>query len=512
MTSRQEGAAEPGEASREESSARFTAEEVRTLTLVKAFEEVDSEGNLLPHSMRTQATRAARESTPGVRMLVTRAEKLAALLRDKSPVVRAAEELTDGASWLAPALFGVAFVAGLSLNALGPARAINLLSLPLFGVWAWNLFVYALLLWDRLRGGGAQRAPASAGRRGALWSWLSSPERFWVRWSSGFEHEKLFASALRRFASGWASVAAPLHRARAERAFHLGSIWLAVGAVCGMYLRGLAFDYDVEWESTFLERDQVQAILSFVFAPANALAGFDLTIPEQAREPVADAASWIHLYALTTALIVVLPRLVLAFLAGRRRARLSAELPLDVESSGAWLRLLAEERGGGTHAEVWSYSYEPSRLATDGLQALLLDVFGNRARIETRGSLEYGFEWDEPEGPGFDSGADTCVLVFNLAQSPEQEVHGHFLEGARAAADEAEGRILVLCDETKYRRRMGEDADGERRLEERRRSWTRLVEGAELAVAFLALEEHPEADALERVRASVFRGGRVAVG
>lgn len=493
------------------SDASLTADRVREILLVRAFEEADPEGRLLPLAARKRASKEARDSEPsGLEQIASRAERLGKLLREKFSVLELMQRAAPSATALSPVLCLVAFAIGVSLNALGPSAEINVLSFPLLFVIAWNLVVYVVLAADRFR------APSTGSRLrtplGSLFAWISSPERAWCRLTAGFEHEKNVTDAVHRFARSWWIVGRPLHRARIERSFHAASALVALGTVLGMYVRGLALSYELTWESTFLDHEAVQALVSTVLWPADQILGLGTRL--NAAGEGSPAAPWIHLYAVTAALFVIGPRLVLLMFATRRARLLEGCFHLDVARDGYYLHLLASDRGQGIHASIHSYSYSPSKLAEEGLQALLLDVFGNRARLDFKGTLEYGTEWGEHGSSAAPKGADCSVFMFNAAQSPEQEVHGHFLEGAHAALDKGDSaaRVLVLVDETRYRARMGSGEDGVRRTQERQRAWSRLVKEAGFKVAFLELEGTAQAEDLERVRAAVQGASEVVAG
>ncbi len=488
----------------------MSADRVREIVLVRAFEESDPEGLLLPMVARSRASKEARDSAAegdGASLIATRAAGLSRTLHQKFGVLEALRRGAPQATALGPWLCLVALVFGVSLNALGPQKEINVLSFPLLFVIVWNLVVYLVLILDRFRG----PRPASRWRTplGSAFAWLAAPERPWRSVSAGFQHEQAVGNALQRFPAGWWRVGQSLHRARIERGFHASSALVAVGTVLGMSVRGLALSYQLTWESTFLGRDAVQSLVSTVLWPADQVLGLGTTLG--AAGEASPAAPWIHLYAMTAVLFVIAPRLCLFFVATRRAKRLEQRFELNM-TEGYFLRLLASDRGQGVHASVHSYSYSPSKLAADGLQALLLDIFGNRARLEMRGALEYGTEWGDAGAPGTPNEPDCIVLIFNAAQSPEQEVHGHFLEGARAALDRGNtaARVLVLVDESRYRDRLGSGEDGERRILERQRAWERLVREAGLRSAFVSLAEPAKADDLERIRGAV-QGSREAL-
>jgi hypothetical protein len=84
--------------------------------------------------------------------------------------------------------------------------------------------------------------------------------------------------------------------------------------------------------------------------------------------------------------------------------------------------------------------------------------------------LQYG---DGPERVAVPDGtaAGTLVVVFVLAQTPEAEVHGAFLEGLQARLDSAGWPLIVVLETATYRQRVGSDD----RVRERRATWDRLL-------------------------------------
>jgi hypothetical protein len=322
---------------------------------------------------------------------------------------------------------------------------------------------------------------------------------------------------MRRFVRAWLAAAGRLAHARAARLLHLGAAAFAVGAVLGMYVRGLAFEYRAGWESTFLDPVAVRGLLAVMLGPAAAV--LHLVAPSVAPAPVAlfspesierlrgpaagdEAAIWIHLWATTIVLVVVLPRLLLAWRARRHERELAAglELPLD---DPYYLRLLAAGRGGGTRVEVLPYSYRPSARATERVDAVLLDLFGSRARLHHAEPVAYSETPELPSsGPAEPVG---IVVLFNLAQSPEPEVHGELIEVLCRHVDPGSGKsLLLVLDEEPYQTRLGADAA---RLLERRRAWERLAADAGLGVVRLPGPGAPDVDALAGARAALHGSG-----
>jgi hypothetical protein len=202
------------------------------------------------------------------------------------------------------------FVAGLLTDQLGAPAHVNLLAPAVWAVVLWNLCVYvgALLPW---RGGvGSQLGPWFARRgRGA----------------------DLAATLL------WVQHATPLAKKRAALVLHTAAAGLALGLMASLYLRGLVLDYRAGWQSTFLEAPAVQALLDTLLAPASLLIGLPVpdvmplrVAPGEAAQ--ATAAPWIHLYATTLMLWVVLPRLLLAAWSAARAGALSRRFPLQLDT------------------------------------------------------------------------------------------------------------------------------------------------------------------------------------
>lgn len=493
-------------------------EQLARVLLVQACEESDPAQSFVPQREREAASREARaaaEQGPGQpvdarRFVAARAERLADRLAERNAALRTALALLRLRIPGWPVLLGT-LAAGFAADALGGERRINLLAFPLLALLAWNLAMYALQIAAPLLG---RREPSAGLARAAARAagWLA---RRRIAGAAPADTRWLTTS-LRRFAALWSGAGAPILAARLRRLLHLGALGFAAGIVAGMYVRGLAFEYRASWESTFLGAPQVAGVLGVVLGPAAALldalrplaqvsaAGL-LEEPSIAalRAPGdGPAATWIHLWALTAGAAIGLPRAFLALREGRRARRLAAGLvpPLD---EPYFLRLLADDRGLGVRVEVLPYSHRLAPASHDALLELLHELFGNRSRIEVRAALEYGAE--APPAPA-DAAPHARVIVFNLAQPPEEEVHGAFLTALRSAQGDAERppALLLLLDEEPYRARVADS--GVDRLAQRRRAWERVARAADLRFATLRALDGADADAvLREARAALDR-------
>jgi hypothetical protein len=479
-------------------------DELRAVLLVKAVEEVDTAGAVIPAADRVTAAREAVRQWPDEgdavrgrgasrrteRLLGTRAANLRARIAARHPVSETILALADGPAWLAwvPVLLGLAL--GASLSALDGSRRINVLAFPLFGLIAWNLILYLALLYRLGRYQG--RAPAAL-LPGALARAASGYVMRLASRSRAFD--ALFAKALERFAQEWFAVARPLLLARATMVLHLAAAAVGVGLVAGLYFRGLVLDYQAGWESTFLGASGVHAVLAAIYGPASWITG--IPIPDAAQLEAlrwqggkggGRADLWIHLLAATCAIYVVVPRLLLALLAwisARARAR---HTPLP-DSMPAYFRASfggvegSIERGT---VLICPYAYEPTSEALERLRRWLPSVVGAELPIDLRASVAYGGEDEFLEAIGERGGAvaDIVVLLFSLATTPEDENHGVFIAGVRdwLAAARREARVRVVLDEAPYASRMGPE-----RLEERRNAWREFVTARGLQADFVNL-------------------------
>ena len=143
---------------------------------------------------------------------------------------------------------------------------------------------------------------------------------FFHRVAMNVGEKKKLADVVTRFSVNWYAVAAPLVVSRWEVMLHLGALFLATGAVAGMYFQGLFQGYHAIWSSTFITGEpSVIAFVHFIFGPSllvSDLLGLGLASEIDVTRLLSSqgdkAAPWIHLFAITVMLIIVIPRGALA--------------------------------------------------------------------------------------------------------------------------------------------------------------------------------------------------------
>jgi hypothetical protein len=489
---------------------------LRAVLMVKAIEETDRAGTLLPPGDRAQATREAiralgsaggeavamADDASLARALGARAERLLTPLVQRFPIVDEALGRTRAPRWVLVALLALAFASGIGLSAMDGSKRINILALPFLGLVAWNLVVYVALAVAWVRARTAAPAPAPARRGGRALARLLERRVEPLLRATRRVHAVL-GEALGRYASSWMSLGTAYSAQHARRWLHGAAAAVALGLIVGLYLRGTVLRYEAGWESTFLGPPAVRAVLGVVFGPVAGWSGVELPQTLAAVERLrwtatgggGSAAPWIHLIALSLLCYVVVPRLLLAGAATLSLVRLghAASLPQELRPYAAdVLRGSGVLRSTGV-VSVTPYAYEPSVDALARLERWLRSAVGGEAQIERRTSLRYGEE--EMATTAFALGAhraaDLHVLLLNLAATPEVENHGVVIAAARDAAHQARppAAVRIVVDESPYAARLAGDASLAPRLEERRRLWRDFVAGYGLAADLLPLEQ-----------------------
>lgn len=389
--------------------------------------------------------------------------------------------------WIGWLLALVALAAGMATNALTPARQINVLAPPLLAVLAWNLFIYAALIvraFKRLTGNGPPHFHALTRHIVRAINAIAVPRNV-----AGL------APPLANFSTSWINASAPLAMARLVRILHIAAITFAIGALLGIYLRGFALEYRAGWESTFLEASAVHTLLSLVLGPASLITGIKL--PEVAQLAAIqfslsggeNAARWIHLYAVTVGLFVVLPRTVMALVQWVRERRLADDFPLPLQE-GYFQTLVRTHQNDVAKVFIVPYSYLPSAQATLGIRTLMMRTLGEGSIVTVSTMVPFGGEDTLepaliPEGP-----IALVAALFSLNATPERENHSVFIDALAARIAQA-APLAILIDESAFRQHFDvSSGTGATRYSERRAAWQRMFAASGNEPLFVDLEQH----------------------
>jgi hypothetical protein len=236
-------------------------------------------------------------------------------------------------AWLAYAVVAFGFALGVSTNTLGPSGRIHAFYNPIALIIAWNLLAVLVIAARRLVPSHppgplldalAQLAVAGGRARRRLQSAEDAARSdLEVRVAFLRDYQRTFAGPI---------------LARAAVLLSAGSLAFTGGVLVGIYLRGVAFGYNIVWQST-LVRSQEAALhlLRAIYFPAFALApgSFpDLGVVEQLTSTSgAPAGPWIHCFALTALVYAVLPRVAALVWQQWSAQRADAQIALDLADS-----------------------------------------------------------------------------------------------------------------------------------------------------------------------------------
>jgi hypothetical protein len=325
-------------------------DDAAAVVLVRAIEEVLPD--VIPPEKLLDAHIAAGDPADGAQWIARRARYFIDHCLGPYTVLLSRLRLTANA-WF---FIGLAMAGGLASNYLGPSTKIHVIWNPMVILIAWNALVYAALAISsafarptetRDTGNSAvppqHRASNLRGYRlGFVEQIILGPALSWLLGvKAGLDEMHQDAVGLRkvaqRFAELWWRLMRPIVRLWFRRTLHFSAIGIAIGAIVGMYVRGLFFDYNVAWQSTFVkDPETVATILRYLLGPAAIVIGQPLPTRESVAPlfgPDGDyAASWIHLYAVSGLLFIVIPRglLALAATVQLRRKRSNVQLDLRV--------------------------------------------------------------------------------------------------------------------------------------------------------------------------------------
>lgn len=464
-------------------------DDARKILALQAIEQADENGTVLTEADYREAAKTAGAPLPkdvdrsGERhFLATRADLL--LIRVTSRFPEAARWATTLPSRHRIGLFAmilmiIAAVVGFLTNELGPEKRINILSFPLLGIILWSLVVYLREIVLLLR------------KREQLFSgdWLA-----WIvdtlqpkipATAPADEKDTLaLAGAQVLFEKRWKKLLIPVTGSRIKSILHTTALVLALSAIGGMYVKGLANEYRAVWESTFFsESAQLRPFLSLILGPAAALTGdslptvdeLDLIHWKAGTEEAAgqNAARWIHWYAITIGIFVIIPRGLLAIFWRTRAAHLARTLPFREVSSGYFDHLLAISTGSSLAVTIVPYPVSPDESVQRRILRTLEDQFEKPVDIDLLAAVNFGEE--EEAIPGLDG---EVIPLFDFSSTPEKETQLALYQTLSGAAPNPVR--FALLETSAFDRKTASLSDGEDRRQARMTAWKNLFEAEAL--------------------------------
>lgn len=369
-----------------------------------------------------------------------------------------------------------AFFLGAAVSFLGQDREVNLLALPILFIIAWNFGVILVSL--------------IFGKKILFFQELVRAV-FKEKKVKRLSHDEEIGDLglLKRLHLRFKEIVRPVNEKRfyhkCKHWLHLAAALLAFGTMTGMYVNGWSKDYRAVWESSILSSKGAQMFLGTLFYPASKVSGIEVPleqIPEMQRtasSPALQSTSalpWIHLYAITIFLFIVLPRLLMVLW----EVWSVAKVTQDFHQEKGWRQyldlLFTSLDGEGAPATVLLYGVQATK-----------DVEREVRRAAKRYWQDVGVMKLQSVAPGNDFAEDLSKLelskrtlvVFNMAQTPETEVHQAWLAGLSQELEKAFEfyTLAVALDEGGLRKSWGGFTDGREKIRTRRESWGNRLSG-----------------------------------
>jgi hypothetical protein len=452
----------------------------------RAIEEGDADGVLLTEERRREATAHTRA---GLNSETVKADPLgpreAAFLLRRShwleqevigcngPLVRVTERLTVVTGRRAWIILGwvLAAVLGYAMAGFGQEAEFNLLALPLVGLLLWNGLVMAFSLLMELQK--ESRSP---------WvEWLAIRLSPVVGDRGGADAEPQTGMTVdQRFAQLTLAPAFERWQRRFRAWLHIAAALLALGSAIGLYARGWSKEYRAVWESTLISEARAQSFFGALFQPAAATLHLPLPLDQlpamhrthgQVTTP-APALPWIHLYAGTLLVLVILPRGLLAAFTAWRAHQVIGKKLRAIGWQSYLVRTLRAIEGGQETITVLVHATDATPTHREVWARGVRERFGQMTEPEFV-TIALGDEDDfaaawKPAHP-------RVVLVFNLATTPEIEVQRRLVLDVKQALTSRQraGELLVLLDATSIGNRWSPE-----KLAGREKLWTDMIEGA----------------------------------
>lgn len=490
--------------------------EARHLLLVRAIEKEDLDLAVFTAEDRRQATAAGlasvgqhgpdRPKNFDKRFLAARTEFAFDRLSTRVPAIAQIDRQVRWPAWVGWALPCAALVAGVVTNEISDSNRLNIIAFPLLSMIGWNVVVYITLASMKLRRFGR------AVNLGETRASLAGLTAWFVRRARPARNDgAVVRRAIHQFVLDWSSTSSALNQARVRRTFHLAAAALGAGVLIGMYARALGVEYRAGWESTFIDAETLRQFLQIVLGPASALTGVSLpdvieleAIRWGQPQNGENAGRWIHLFATTAAVFIIVPRLFLAGMEAIHIARLARRLPVPGAEDFYLRRLLRDARDAGSLVRIVPYSFRLPADVEQRLKALSTSLLGERTEVTIDPTVTFGTEDVWLSEFSIDPETDHMIVLFNLSATPEAETHGDFVARLKAHLRDQRTNpsLTVIVEESAYRCRLDGQVGSSQRLEARRKAWNAVMSRvgvAELSVDLLSDEESALLSRLESV-------------
>ena len=380
------------------------------------------------------------------------------------------------------AIILVASIAGFLTNELGPVKRINILAFPLIGIIVWNLCIYVAEIVLLFR---PKNQLFESGLIHSLVNFLTRPGKQQGDSPQEIdEREQLVTGAILSFENQWMKFLLPVWGAKLKSLLHLTALLLAGAAIIGMYVKGLANEYLAIWESTFFQDGaSLRPFLNAVLGPAASLFGESIPSAQGLEEMhfkvgstttvPGNAAKWIHWYAATVAIYVLIPRAILAIIWRIKASHQARNIPFRSVSPRYFDRLISISSGKSLPISILPYAHEPGAQIRRKVLLETENLFGRPIELSWEPNIPFGEEEELDLGsPDRERG---IMLLFNFSATPERETHLTLFHSLLKF--QHTDRYHILLDSEAFDQKASAFSDGAKRREDRLRSWEKLFSG-----------------------------------
>lgn len=242
---------------------------------------------------------------------------------------------------------------------IGPQRAIHVFVNPIVMLILWNIMVVGVfMVWHR-RSAVAQSRKSSSSSESTIPSRKGKEQppaehslpicaqvvlrpllRLWAKFVepvagkivSSTTHAQVAGLFLSRYFRAYRG---PIV-ARLEKIINVSAICLAAGAIAGMYIQAIVWDYSFFWKSTLVESPGSRLVIAkILFWPAAIILGHSFpnaeVITAMAQGTGVPGAIWIHIFAITAIVYIFLPRSVLVYRYATEERQSSASNAITID-------------------------------------------------------------------------------------------------------------------------------------------------------------------------------------
>lgn len=350
----------------------------------------------------------------------------------------------------------IAFASGFFANYLSPDGRINLLLNPLAALFLWNvlsLIIQMIMLCPfsiKLPGAGIlfsflQKISLWLGKRKSLLPVTSA------------KREASVKSMVLYYRYYWQAASRPMI-SRGRVIFNLAAIAMAAGVVAGFYLRAVFVDYQFFIASTFYSSSSFPAeLVRLLYMPATAV--FNFPFPQiEGMSVYMAGAQWIHLLALNSLIYIFFPRFLLVVLNLIALAKNKNKCAID-QGESYYRQILKNSREEIIKGALYFYDFPE----TGDLEREVCNYLSSSLEANFQAIARRYYTWGEKMKNSGQPG-EMEIVVFNGLQTPEEEIHGEFLESILLKG--ADSQVVVIFD------KMNKQS-----LERRKELWQELISG-----------------------------------